>query len=85
MDNRRVDELDALHARAVAEGRDTYVDSKTGYEVFTAAYLLRRGICCGSGCRHCPFGHENVKPAKRAVRRPSRTTRRSAPKRQPRS
>jgi hypothetical protein len=24
--------------------------------VFTAQYHLRRGWCCGSGCRHCPFG-----------------------------
>lgn len=24
--------------------------------VFTAAYLLRRGYCCGSRCRHCPYG-----------------------------
>jgi hypothetical protein len=23
--------------------------------VFTAAYLLRRGMCCGNGCRHCPY------------------------------
>jgi hypothetical protein len=23
--------------------------------VFTAQYHLRRGWCCGSGCRHCPF------------------------------
>ena len=22
--------------------------------VFTAAYHLKRGSCCGSGCRHCP-------------------------------
>jgi len=26
--------------------------------VFTAAYHLKRGSCCGSGCRHCPFGAE---------------------------
>jgi hypothetical protein len=26
-----------------------------GLMVFTAAYLLRRGFCCGSGCRHCPY------------------------------
>ncbi len=26
------------------------------YMVFTAAYLLRRGYCCRSGCRHCPYG-----------------------------
>ena len=24
--------------------------------VFTEQYHLRRGYCCGSGCRHCPFG-----------------------------
>lgn len=23
--------------------------------VFTEQYHLRRGACCGSGCRHCPF------------------------------
>jgi hypothetical protein len=28
--------------------------------VFTAAYHLRRGYCCGNGCRHCPYGHEAV-------------------------
>ncbi|MGB6692022.1 MAG: DUF5522 domain-containing protein [Terracidiphilus sp.] len=26
------------------------------YMVFTAAYHLKRGYCCGSGCRHCPYG-----------------------------
>ncbi len=24
--------------------------------VFTAAYHLKRGSCCQSGCRHCPYG-----------------------------
>jgi len=23
--------------------------------VFTAQFHLRRGFCCGSGCRHCPY------------------------------
>src|SRR2546421_7811240 len=23
--------------------------------VFTESYLRRRGYCCGSGCRHCPY------------------------------
>jgi len=23
--------------------------------VFTAQFHLRRGSCCGSGCRHCPY------------------------------
>ncbi len=26
--------------------------------VFTARYHLRRGYCCGNGCRHCPYRHE---------------------------
>ena len=32
--------------------------------VFTAAYHLKRGSCCGSGCRHCPYGEagETVPP-----------------------
>jgi hypothetical protein len=25
------------------------------YLVFTAAYHLRRGSCCNSNCRHCPY------------------------------
>jgi hypothetical protein len=26
-----------------------------GRMVFTATYHLRRGYCCGSRCRHCPY------------------------------
>lgn len=29
-----------------------------GRRVFTERYHLRRGYCCGSGCRHCPFDEE---------------------------
>jgi diphthamide synthase (EF-2-diphthine--ammonia ligase) len=28
--------------------------------VFTEIFHLRRGSCCGAGCRHCPFGHQAV-------------------------
>jgi len=35
------------------EGRDFYWEN--GLMVLTEAYLLRRGKCCGSGCRHCPY------------------------------
>jgi len=27
------------------------------YLVFTEIYHLRRGSCCESGCRHCPYGY----------------------------
>jgi hypothetical protein len=26
-----------------------------GLMVMTAQYHLKRGYCCGSGCRHCPY------------------------------
>ena len=42
------------------EGEDFYWEGP--YMVFTEAWHLKRGYCCGSACRHCPFGHENVPP-----------------------
>ncbi|HEY4416749.1 MAG TPA: cysteine-rich CWC family protein [Verrucomicrobiae bacterium] len=36
---------------------DFYFDG--GSMVFTAAYHLRRGYCCDSGCRHCPYQPAN--------------------------
>jgi hypothetical protein len=36
------------------EGLDYTVDDR-GLLVFTSAYLLRRGYCCGNGCRNCPY------------------------------
>lgn len=35
------------------EGRDYYIEK--GYWVLTEQFLLSRGQCCGSGCRHCPY------------------------------
>jgi hypothetical protein len=43
------------HAEALQSGADTYVDPPTGLTVLTAGYLARRGFCCDSGCRHCPY------------------------------
>jgi 2-iminoacetate synthase ThiH len=38
---------------ALVEGEDFYREG--AYVVFTARYHLRRGYCCESGCRHCPY------------------------------
>ncbi|WP_223033701.1 DUF5522 domain-containing protein [Hanstruepera marina] len=27
-----------------------------GYRCFTEQYHLKRGYCCESSCRHCPYG-----------------------------
>jgi hypothetical protein len=31
---------------------------ENGLMVFTQAYHLKRGYCCKSGCRHCPYGYK---------------------------
>ncbi|XP_074078391.1 uncharacterized protein C1orf53 homolog [Macrotis lagotis] len=55
-----------LHAAACAAGQLNYVDPTTGYLVLTKVAHLQRGDCCGSACRHCPYGQINVKdPSKR--------------------
>lgn len=41
------------------EGIDYYIEG--GLLVMTAWHHLKRGYCCGSGCRHCPYGRVNVK------------------------
>lgn len=42
-------------AAELQEGRDYYLEN--GLLVFTAAFLLKRGYCCESGCRHCPYDY----------------------------
>ena len=34
-------------------GEDYYIED--GLFIMTAAYHIKRGTCCGSGCRWCPF------------------------------
>ena len=45
----------SAHNAALDAGADTYIDPRSGYTVLTAGYLARRGQCCESGCRHCPY------------------------------
>jgi hypothetical protein len=47
-----------LHDQAVAQGCATYIDPASGYHVFTELHHQKRGYCCESGCRHCPFGYQ---------------------------
>ena len=39
------------------DSKDYYL-SDDGYIVFTESYHLKRGYCCKSGCKHCPFGYD---------------------------
>lgn len=40
----------------LVEGVDYYWED--GLMVFTSIYHLKRGYCCGSGCRHCPYADQ---------------------------
>lgn len=40
----------------LVEGEDYYFEN--GLMVLTGRFLLKRGYCCGSGCRHCPYPKE---------------------------
>jgi hypothetical protein len=43
------------HREALDAGRSGYLDPATGLFVLTASYLAARGVCCETGCRHCPY------------------------------
>ncbi len=43
--------------RTKLEEGDFYM-SDDGYMVFTEKYHLKRGYCCKSGCKHCPYGYD---------------------------
>ena len=36
---------------------DFYLNEQ-GYRVFTEKYHIKRGHCCKSGCKHCPYGYD---------------------------
>ena len=38
--------------------KEDYYLTPEGYIVFTEAYHLKRGYCCQSGCKHCPWKKE---------------------------
>jgi hypothetical protein len=37
---------------------DEYYVNKEGFIVFTEKYHLKRGYCCKSNCKHCPYGFD---------------------------
>ena len=49
---------DAPHVETYVEGEDYYMDGP--YLVFTAQHHRKRGYCCNSGCRHCPYREDDL-------------------------
>lgn len=50
----------------IIEAVDFYYN-EAGLMVLTSTYHLRRGVCCGRGCLHCPYEYKNVETEKRIV------------------
>lgn len=46
------------------EGEDFYYNEE-GQIVLTINFHLKKGFCCGNGCRHCPYHYEKVPEPKR--------------------
>ena len=40
---------------------EDYYINKDGLMVFTEAFHLKKGVCCGNKCKHCPYNYKNVK------------------------
>jgi Family of unknown function (DUF5522) len=51
--------------KKLIEGQDFYY-SELGYVVLTAKFHMEKGVCCGNGCRHCPYNFKNVAEPKRS-------------------
>lgn len=44
--------------------KDYYINEE-GKKVFTEQYHIRRGHCCGNGCKHCPYIPKHIKGNKK--------------------
>ncbi|WP_416377307.1 DUF5522 domain-containing protein [Algoriphagus sp. C2-6-M1] len=42
------------HPTPILSMGDFYYNDR-GLMVFTKKYHLKRGHCCGNGCKHCPY------------------------------
>ena len=42
---------------SIKEHEDYYY-TQEDYKIFTEKYHLKRGYCCKSGCKHCPYGYD---------------------------
>lgn len=38
--------------------KEDYYLSEEGFIIFTEKYHEKRGFCCKSNCKHCPYGFD---------------------------
>lgn len=53
-------EVEEKKVETFVEGLDFYFEE--GLMVLTRRYLVNRGYCCDSGCRHCPYDGGEIRP-----------------------
>jgi hypothetical protein len=53
-----------LHKEACEKEESYYIDPDSQLRVLTAFFLKKRGFCCGSNCRHCPYSEDERNAAK---------------------
>tara|TARA_B100001287_G_scaffold225876_1_gene195487 strand:+ start:11594 stop:11782 length:189 start_codon:yes stop_codon:yes gene_type:complete len=58
------EDFSMFSSRKDMDENDYYL-SKEGYIVFTEAYHLKRGFCCKSTCKHCPYEFEKKEKLRR--------------------
>ncbi|CAG5085515.1 hypothetical protein CRYO30217_02781 [Parvicella tangerina] len=51
------DDMSGFNQKPKMDPEDFYY-SEEGFIVFTEKYHLKRGYCCKSGCKHCPYGYD---------------------------
>ena len=57
---RRSDDwIEKLYIKEYIKSKDFYWEN--GKIVMTEEYHVKRGSCCGGGCRHCPFWPPHIK------------------------
>jgi hypothetical protein len=59
------DDPRVLHLKHLGYLDGDFYFTPEGYVVWTEQYHLRRGYCCQSGCRHCPYGNSPADRKKR--------------------
>jgi hypothetical protein len=66
------DWIQQLYVQEITKSPEpNFYKDKDGTIVITESYHIRRGKCCGCGCRHCPYepayqkGNTNLKESLR--------------------
>ena len=50
-----MEDIEEIHRLACRSKHEAYICPSSGLTVFTEYGHLKRGRCCGCGCRHCPY------------------------------